>query len=58
MSGALPITLSAAVKRINPEVSLGGVFLIFGLTLIGAYIASLVIVKYLPWMLDIRKLKK
>ena len=58
MSGALPITLSAIVKRFYPEVSSLGVFLVFSLTLIGAYIASLVIVKYLPWMLDIRKLKK
>ena len=58
MSGALPITLSAIVKRIYPDPSFWGVFLVFGLTLIGAYIASLVIVKYLPWMLDIRKLKK
>lgn len=57
MSGALPITLSAIVKRFYPEVSSLGVFLVFSLTLIGAYIASLVIVKYLPWMLDIRKLK-
>ena len=58
MSGALPITLSAIIKRFYPEVSPWGVFLVFSLTLIGAYIASLVIVKYLPWMLDIRKLKK
>ena len=53
MSGALPITLSAIIKRFYPEVSPWGVFLVFSLTLIGAYIASLVIVKYLPWMLDI-----
>lgn len=58
MSGALPITLSAVVKIFYPQVSPWGLFLIFGLTLIGAYIASLVIVKYLPWMLDIRKLRK
>lgn len=58
MSGALPITFSAVVKRIYLDASLGGVFLVFGLTLIWAYIASLVIVKYLPWMLDIRELKK
>jgi uncharacterized protein (DUF58 family) len=58
MSGALPITLSAIVKMFYPQVSPLGLFLIFGLTLIGAYIASLVIVKYLPWMLDIRKLRK
>jgi fucose 4-O-acetylase-like acetyltransferase len=58
MSGALPITLSAIVKMFYSQVSPLGLFLIFGLTLIGAYIASLVIVKYLPWMLDIRKLRK
>ncbi len=58
MSGALPITLSAIVKMFYPQASPLGLFLIFGLTLIGAYIASLVIVKYLPWMLDIRKLRK
>lgn len=58
MSGALPITLSAIVKMFYSQVSPLGLFLIFGLTLIGAYIASLVIVKCLPWMLDIRKLRK
>lgn len=58
MSGALPITLSNIIKMFYPYVSPWGLFLIFGLTLIAAYIASLVIVKYLPWMLDIRKLRK
>lgn len=50
--------ISGYCKIFYPQASLWGLFLIFGLTLIGAYIASLVIVKYLPWMLDIRKLRK
>ena len=57
MSGALPITLSVIAKRIHPEQTVYMLMLVFALTLFISYLASVVIVRYLPWMLDIRKIK-
>lgn len=58
MSGALPITLSVIAKRIHPEQAIYMLMFVFVLTLFISYIVSMVIVRYLPWLLDIRKIKK
>lgn len=58
MSGALPITLSVIAKRIHPEQTIYMLMLVFVLTLFISYIVSMVIVRYLPWLLDFRKIKK
>lgn len=58
MSGALPITLSIVAKLINPEQTVYMLMFVFTLTLFISYLASVVIVRYLPCMLDIRKTKK
>lgn len=57
MSGALPITLSSMIKIFIPGENIMGLLVIFILTLFLSYIATMIIVRYLPWMLDIRKLK-
>lgn len=58
MSGALPITLSIVAKRIHPEQTISMLMFIFIITLFISYLVSVVIVRYLLWMLDIRKIKK
>ena len=57
MSGALPITLSVIAKRIHPEQTIYMLMFVFALTLFISYIVSMVIVRYMPWLLDIRKIK-
>ena len=58
MSGALPITLSVIAKCIHPEQTIYMLMFVFALTLFISYIVSMVIVRYLPWLLDFRKIKK
>ena len=58
MSGALPITLSLIAKRIHSELTIYMLLFVFAFTLFISYIVSMVIVRYMPWLLDIRKINK
>lgn len=57
MSGALPIVLSMAVKHFHPEANYIGFTLVFTGSMVISYFAVRIINRWLPWMLDIRRIK-
>lgn len=58
MSGALPIVLSMAVKRFLPESGFAGFAIVFIGSMMTAYLAVRLINRYLPWMLDLREIRR
>ena len=58
MSGALPIVLSMAVKHFHPGTNFIGFALVFAGSVVISYFAVRIINRYLPWMLDMRKIKR
>ena len=57
MSGALPIVLSMAVKHFHPEANYIGFTLVFTGSMVISYFVVRIINRWLPWMLDIRRIK-
>lgn len=58
MSGALPITLSVLLNRMIGAPTLFGLIVVWLMSLIIAFMVSLFINKYIPWVFDIRRCKK
>lgn len=58
MSGALPIVLSMVMHRLMSSTNYGGLFLVFlgslGIGLVAVYLMN----KFLPWLFDLRQLRK
>lgn len=57
MSGALPIVLSMAVKHFLPESGFAGLAIVFTGSMVIAYFAVHLINRWLPCMLDVRRLR-
>lgn len=58
MSGALPITCSIAAHKMIPENHAWLLFVIWMLCLLIAYAAVAFINRYLPWLWDLRRIRK
>lgn len=58
MSGALPIVMSMAVKHFLPESGFAGFAIVFAGSMVIAFFAVRLINRWLPWMLDLRKIKR
>ena len=58
MSGALPITFSLIAHRLLPENKVVVLLSMWLACLISAYIAVLVINRWLPWLWDLRRIRK
>lgn len=58
MSGALPIVLSMAVKHFLPGVRFAGFVIVFIGSMVTAYFAVRLINRWLPWLLDLREIRR
>lgn len=57
MSGALPIVLSMVVHKIMPGSSALGFAIVFAGSMSTGYVAVYLINRFMPWLLDFRKIK-
>ena len=57
MSGALPIVIGMVMNRIIGNPTWFGVICVWILSMLTSYIATLFINTYIPWILDLRKLR-
>lgn len=58
LSGALPIPLGILAQKAIPGISVWVMLAIFIICLIAAYLAVMIINRWLPWLWDLRQLKK
>ncbi len=58
MSGALPIVLSMMVRKIFPIANCLELLVIWLESLVIAYVATIIMNRYLPWLFDLRKIRK
>ena len=54
MSGALPIVLSMLFTKIFGTPMWYGLFIIWGMSLVIAYVATYILNSYIPWIFDLR----
>lgn len=57
-SGALPVTLSAILSRVMEVQNVAGMMIVFVLSLLIGAVVAYVISRWLPWLLDVRKVYK
>ena len=58
MSGALPIVLSMVVHKLLPSSSALGLVIVFAASMGISYMAVYLINRFMPWLLDLRTLKR
>ena len=58
MSGALPIVLSMVVHKVMPGSSALGLAIVFVGSMGISYVAVYIINRWMPWLLDLRTLKR
>ena len=57
LSGALPVVGSMIVRRFFSNVGILGLFVVYFISFVGSWLAAKIINRYLPWLLDLRKLQ-
>ena len=58
LSGALPIPLGILAQKAIPDISVWVMLAIFVICLIAAYIAVIIINRWIPWLWDLRLIRK
>ena len=58
LSGALPMLVSMVVKRFVGVDHMYGLFLVFIICIVIAYVVTLILNRYLPFVFDLRRLKR
>ena len=58
MSGALPIVLSMVVQKLLPESNVLGLVIVFTGSISIAYVAVYLMNRFIPWVFDLRTLKR